>query len=45
MIFQKAIEHFFPDVAKFKEYRRQLAKKKEKRMKSSPLFLSRKKRR
>ena len=30
VIFQKAIEHFFPDLAKIKEYRQELAKKKEK---------------
>ena len=30
VIFQKAIEHFFPDFAKIKEYRQELAKKKEK---------------
>ena len=28
VIFQKAIEHFFPDLAKIKEYRQVLAKKK-----------------
>ena len=28
VIFQKAIEHFFPDLAKIKEYRQELAKKK-----------------
>ena len=37
VIFQKAIEHFFPDVAKFKEYRRQLAKKKEKKNEIQPI--------
>lgn len=36
-IFQKAIEHFFPDVAKFKEYRKQLAKKKEKKNEIQPI--------
>ena len=33
VIFQKAIEHFFPDFAKIKEYRQELAKKKEKKKK------------
>ena len=37
VIFQKAIEHFFPDVAKFKEYRKQLAKKKEKKNEIQPI--------
>lgn len=36
-IFQKVIEHFFPDVAKFKEYRKQLAKKKEKKNEIQPI--------
>ena len=37
VIFQKAIEHFFPDLAKFKEYRKQLAKKKEKKNEIQPI--------
>lgn len=45
VIFQKAIEHFFPDFVKIKEYRQELAKKKEKKNETSPLFLNRKKRR
>ena len=45
VIFQKAIEHFFPDLAKSKNTGRNWQRKKRKRMKSSPFFLNRKKRR
>ena len=37
MIFQKEIEHFFPDLAKIKEYRQELAKKKEKKNEIQPI--------
>ena len=37
VIFQKAIEHFFPDLAKIKEYRQELAKKKEKKNEIQPI--------
>ena len=37
VIFQKAIEHFFPDFAKIKEYRQELAKKKEKKNEIQPI--------
>ena len=37
VIFRKAIEHFFPDIAKIKEYRQELAKKKEKKNEIKPI--------
>ena len=37
VIFQKAIEHFFPDLVKIKEYRQELAKKKAKKNEIQPI--------